>query len=429
MQKNFGFDYQKELAGQSSEDWQFGALSVPCLTSIPPEDREGFLPKGELQKGVEDFMDCASRSPLNILEAKFQWLLKNKMSNENSLWLLKNGYLNNGKIEFSDRFIAILSDTTRSGNSLKSPLETIRKKGLIPKAILPKRDDMTFDQYHDKNAITSEMLALGLEFAARFTINYEKAYEIHFGDLLLEDFLNVAGFAWPVAINGEYPRTIASPNHAFVVFKTPKYFVYDSYEESVNDWIKKLSSDYDLLDYGYRVYIAKESMGETKQLNWLQQVIWSLSDIIAGLFKKKNLPVPELPKPPEPIEVLPVSRIKEFGLAIQSFEGWYPGSRSKRNNNPGNLKWTSYTKSLGATKQDSGSFCVFPSYEIGFQALCTLLTDAATGHLAAYSPNMTLTRFFEVYAPLADKNKPDIYSKHVADKLKISVSTKIKDLL
>lgn len=92
--KNYGFDLQKELAGQSTEDWQFGAFSQPCLTSIPPEDREKFLPKGEVQKGAEDFMDCATRSPLNILEAKFNFLLRRgKLSEENIVWLYSNGYI------------------------------------------------------------------------------------------------------------------------------------------------------------------------------------------------------------------------------------------------------------------------------------------------------------------------------------------------
>ena len=72
---NKGFSPKLEQEQQSDSDWVFGSLSLPCLASVPEDERESYLPKGELQKGVEDFMDCGTRAALNILECKFNFLL------------------------------------------------------------------------------------------------------------------------------------------------------------------------------------------------------------------------------------------------------------------------------------------------------------------------------------------------------------------
>lgn len=264
---NRGIDLARERAEQSEADWQFGGLSQPCIALIPEAVRESFLPLGEKQNLGEEKLDCASRAPLNILEAKFTWLIEQKkMLPQNEKWLRDNGYCVGKRIVFSDRFVAINSGTTRSGNSLKSPLEAIRKQGLIPKAIFKQVE--SFDEYHDKGKITSEMTELGLEFTKRFTINYEQVKEIHYGELLKDDFLDVGGYAWPSPVNGEYPRAadFLEPNHAFVVYRLPKFLIFDNYldwdiknENQVEgDFTKKLAQDYDFWDYGYRVYISRE---------------------------------------------------------------------------------------------------------------------------------------------------------------------------
>jgi len=74
--KYSNFDLERERAEQNGTEFIFGALSEPCLAYIPESERETYLPQGELQKGIEDFMDCATRSPLNILETKFNWLIR-----------------------------------------------------------------------------------------------------------------------------------------------------------------------------------------------------------------------------------------------------------------------------------------------------------------------------------------------------------------
>lgn len=258
---NYGLNWEKELAERSETDWKFGAASLPSLVSIPLAEREKWLPQGEVQVGKEDFQDCATRSPLNKLAADFTYAYQNKLFKKETLvWLENNDYVRGGKIDFSDRFIAILSGTTRQGNSLKAPLDAIHNKGLIPKWMLPADPSMDWDTYHDPAKITSALLDLGARFAERFVINYEQVNETDFVTVLNETSVCAAGYAWPPPVNGEYPRTIGVPNHAFEIFKA-KYYVFDNYYDvSDGDWIKKLAEDYDFVDYGYRVFVSKESV-------------------------------------------------------------------------------------------------------------------------------------------------------------------------
>ena len=267
MQKNYGFSLKLEQEHAKPEDWRFGSIPS-CLAQIPEDFREVYLPIGELQKGVEDFIDCASRSILNILETKFNWLIKNKkLSFSNEMWLKEMGYWTPRGIEFSDAFVAINSGTTREGNSLKAPLDAARKQGLIPKSLLPAKPDMTWEMYHNPERITSLMVRLGADFASRFFINYEKVYEKYYKKLLKQDMLDVAGYAWPEPVNGEYPNPgEAQPNHAFAIIKNPAYFIFDNYldEGKPEDWIKKLASDYSLLSYGYRLSINQKAITPIK---------------------------------------------------------------------------------------------------------------------------------------------------------------------
>jgi hypothetical protein len=259
---NYGLDLEKEIADQSEKDWIFGSSSPVCIASIPETQRLAVLPSGEVQKGREDTMDCASRAPVNILETKFNWLFNNDhISSLNKSWLIENGYFTDYGIVFSDAFVAINSGTTRSGNSLKAPCEAIRTMGLIPKPMLPLEPWMTWEDYHNTARITDEMYALGLEFLRRFTINYERVLEQDYSILIDEDLLDVGGYAWtkPDATTGIYPRTDKNPNHAFVVVKSPVYTIFDNYiDKHDGDYIKLLANDYNLLDYGYRILISAE---------------------------------------------------------------------------------------------------------------------------------------------------------------------------
>ena len=266
---NLGLDLEREKQEQSPEDWEFklGAARL-CLSEKLKESLMKYLPIGELQFGVQDFMDCATRSPMNEAEAKFTGLMfENIISAGNTKWLLDKGYFKMvdgapSGVTFSDRFIAILSGTTRGGNSLKAPVEAIRKYGLIPKSMLPRKGNMTWDMYHNKGDVTDEMMQLGQEFLRRFGMNYERVKDTYFLDI----DCGIALSAWGRPDSeGVYQRIESQINHA--VFKPkdkPLIQIVDNYnmnneelQQKNKHFIKQLAPNYKLMHYGYRLIISE----------------------------------------------------------------------------------------------------------------------------------------------------------------------------
>ena len=333
MKQNFNPEREREE--QRGDELQFGATSQ-CIAQIPQSLRDEYLPIGETQKGREDFQDCASRSPVNVLEAKFTYAYQNLiLTPDQRAWLESKGYVVNNRVTFSDRFVAILSGTTRNGNSLKAPLEAIRKQGLIPKAMLPKREDMSFDDYHDATAITDEMRELGKAFAARFTINYEQVHKAAFADALPFDFIGVAGYAWPAPRNGEYP---AAPgfafNHAFALYRNPRYYAFDNYEDwdatnthqVAGDYTKKLAPDYEFFDWGYIVRLT--SQNDVSQLISLKtRLLALLKTLLNLLLGPQKLPTPE--PAPQPLPVPPVAPQPPKPPVVHP-HGWAAGTLEER---------------------------------------------------------------------------------------------------
>lgn len=143
-----------------------------------------------------------------------------------------------------------------------------------------------------------------------------------------------------------------------------------------------------------------------------------------GAFGEIAAAWPKEGNAPEP------GRIGAWADAIQEFEGWsgpsarYPlGTRSFRNNNPGNLRYSPFE-----TGQDGG-FSKFATYADGRAALVHQLRIAAEGKSKVYAPTDTLLAFFGKYAPSSDGNHPQAYAAFVAGKLGTGVATQIRELL
>lgn len=101
-----------------------------------------------------------------------------------------------------------------------------------------------------------------------------------------------------------------------------------------------------------------------------------------------------------------------LALAIQQQEGYYPGSRSWTNNNPGNLM---YAGQVGSTGPDAQGFATFPDYSTGFQALINQVTlDASRG--------LSVSQFTAKYAPAASGNDPAAYARNISAALGLSPS-------
>jgi hypothetical protein len=151
-------------------------------------------------------------------------------------------------------------------------------------------------------------------------------------------------------------------------------------------------------------------------------------DILRRISEVFGIPLTKVTDTYHKVKTPPTGEgLRQWAEAIKKHEGYYPGSRSYRNNNPGNFRCTPYIMSLGATKC-IGNFAVFPTYEAGWSALLQFLKDAQTNKLRAYRGTMSLVRFFEVYAPASDNNAPREYAQAVADRVGVSLWTPIQDI-
>ena len=115
--------------------------------------------------------------------------------------------------------------------------------------------------------------------------------------------------------------------------------------------------------------------------------------------------------------------LEQWAEAIKTYEGWFVGSRSYRNNNPGNIRYSKYQ--IG---QDSGNFSIFKSYDDGWKALIFQLQISVDGRSKYYHPDMNLVDFFKVYAPSSDNNHPVKYAEFVAQKLGVSPNSTLEEI-
>lgn len=166
-----------------------------------------------------------------------------------------------------------------------------------------------------------------------------------------------------------------------------------------------------------------------------QSLLQRIVDALMKLLQQINnppIPTPQVivpdesaPEPVKPIEK-PMSKIEAWALAIKEEEGWAPGTRSFRNKNLGNMKYSALTASLGAVGHDDGNFSIFPTYEAGLSALCEFLKLGCRDQLKAFHNARTLKEFTQVFAhpPAAHP-----YAENVAKKLGVKVDIDIKELL
>lgn len=131
-----------------------------------------FLPDGERQNVPFEFdtMACVSFSALNTLESQLKVL---QLPVEHIQFLRDNGYYKNDQINFSDKFTAIMSGTTKNGNTFVNVADSIRNDGLIPDSVLPFGGEKSWEEWHAPAQVSAEMKALGKRFLDFFDIGYE----------------------------------------------------------------------------------------------------------------------------------------------------------------------------------------------------------------------------------------------------------------
>ena len=226
-----------------------------------------YLPSYEKQIGLYgDTKSCVTFAILNQIETLFNYKFdKGLISTQNIMWLEENGYLEEGKVNFSDRFTAVMSNTTNSGNSGRKVYSAIREFGLIPEKMHPyprrqRTPVFTFDDYHNKDLITEEMKALGKEFLKRFELNYYHTISDNLSQSPLLVYIRCY-CTEKVGCEGK-------PGHAVMKFtdklKDGWMQLFDSYESKDKDFIRLMDKNYKFLYGTYSITIKEKFMTNAK---------------------------------------------------------------------------------------------------------------------------------------------------------------------
>lgn len=420
-------------------DYIVGASPLVGVDILPDGDWEKYLPMGEMQAKmfVFDTLSCATFSALKIVPMWINYFIEKGVFSVAQLETLnKLGFFFDGKFNANEQFTAIMSGTTKQGNTMQNVWDSIRRDGLLPQNDLPPVDNYsTFEEYHNKNLITEEMKIKARKFLEIMDFSYE------FLTLSSSDVNLIAPAFKQCPVQLGIP---AVARHAVPAYKDPFYF--DSYEPfkkkytgvqfslKVFGTVKK-SVVYRFLTtmkVGIRSLEVKklqEKLGisadgvfgkntQSAVIKW-QKANGLVADGIVGFNSRKILNIGSM------------SLIDLWAKAIQDHEGYYAGSRSFRNNNPANFKsgtLTQFMKNLGATGVDQDGFCIFPDYQTGFNALSSFLKMACMDKLSSYRGNMSLLEFFAIYAPSVENNTA-LYAQTVANKLGGTINNKIIELL
>jgi hypothetical protein len=108
--------------------------------------------------------------------------------------------------------------------------------------------------------------------------------------------------------------------------------------------------------------------------------------------------------------------------SIQQVEGYYPGTLAYRNNNPGNLVYTSYYAQNYGAVQGDGGFSKFPDYDTGYSAMLhQIQVDSSRGD----------SIYDLTYSWLGSGQGGDwqSYAETIANNLGVDPNTKVADLI
>ena len=414
------------------KDFILGAeRHAPFKVVLESGDWRSGIPLGEVQRrGSFDSYGCTNWAWNNLIE-----IFGKKIFGLDWNW--------------SERFLAVMSGQTTIGNDPSKVAEALRNYGTLKEERLPFTDAIqTWTQYFSPNPMTQELKSEASYFLDDFEFKHE--YIFTYGtplaekQRLLQEALKrspvgVSVYAWKQDESGIYVKQEGDRDTHWtcLVAAEPNvcWWIYDSYEQN-GDYMKKLAWNYNF-DIAKGFYLHKKTEEEKKEK---RNIIWQILEVIKKILfldiillkKKEEVIVPDsapLPPPAVKDDFNPPpnsSRVPDFARAIQKQEGWFPGSRSYRNKNPGNLKWSGLTKELGAIEKDKDFFCIFPGYVKGFTALCDFLKLACEDKLKPYRQARTLKRFCEVYANPPPNNG---YATGIARDLNIELDTDIKTLL
>jgi len=165
MEKNNGLQW----IGQRDTDWVLGDIPQQNLNVY----WSAFIPDPEVQYDPQfDTYSCASFSLTNVIETRLNYLLSVGALNLLLPKLNDLGVINEGKFNFSDRFVSIGSGTKPlEGNSMQAVIDFVRKNGLVSENAWPFLQTMNQTEYF--SPIKPSLFTLAKKMKWAMNIAYE----------------------------------------------------------------------------------------------------------------------------------------------------------------------------------------------------------------------------------------------------------------
>lgn len=227
------------LRPPSPQDWVFGGVSgldneLPRSLDQnwtmwrPTFERQSYITPSN---GVLETMSCVSQSYCNCLETLLNWYMgHNLLPEPHRRFLIDYGYFKNGQVNFSDRALAKMSDTSKRGNSGWVVAMTARKQGLIPE-----NDwhwDSSQETWEDYYAdIPADLLEKAEKFLEMFGLPFEFVYgEENLRNSLFFRPVQVYVKWTNIEIDGIKQHVNGEPNHAVELLATNGFdTLFDTY--------------------------------------------------------------------------------------------------------------------------------------------------------------------------------------------------------
>lgn len=144
-------------------NWTVGSESGVIYTVVMNMGWSDYDPGFENQAaGGFDDMSCVTHSLLNVIRTQLNFLITQDAHIHQILQ--QKGYINaQGKVDFDDQFIAIVSGTTPQGNDGSKVIAAVKNIGLVPAGTINKRGT-NVNQYLDSSLVTDAMRAQASTF-------------------------------------------------------------------------------------------------------------------------------------------------------------------------------------------------------------------------------------------------------------------------
>lgn len=252
------------------------------------------IPEKEIQnKNGLETSGCSEYGTFNALETLFLFQYGRKMN-------------------WAERFIAVLAGNDPSGNDPHKVIETIRKCGLIDDALLPFDESVTsWEKWKSPIPMTPALITEGLRFLQDYAIGHDWVPDNpeSIKEALKYSPLGVSVYAWVNENGGEiysFPPGL-SRNHwcALVDYVDKEYWIiFDSYDQT----IKKVAWDSKFI-YIKRYSITKNTAAQKISLI-KQLIIWLQALLLIAPPAPKPTPIEPKPTPK------PMNKVYETATAL-----------------------------------------------------------------------------------------------------------------